>query len=351
MDRSYLFGVRFVLLTLAAAGLAASFIPSPSVTISARDLSRHPRSLGAFRAVERSGKTVTEADLADRVWIAGFVFTHCRQSCPRVAAALSLAQSRLADGGVKLVCVSVDPERDTPRVLSAFAKSYRADPDRWWFLTGQKDEILRLVRNRFQLGLSPSSPEDQAAGGEEIGHSAHLALVDRGNQVVGYYDSGEEAEMTELIARARRLDATPPWVYRLPTLNALLNGTCACLLVAGWFLVRTRNIRGHAACMISGLIVSALFLTSYLVYHFFVGSVPFRGQGPLRFAYFTILISHTFLAIAVLPFLFLTVSRATRRRFVEHARIARATFPVWLYVSLTGVVIYVLLYQIDFRST
>ncbi|GAC1334218.1 MAG: hypothetical protein NVSMB14_01260 [Isosphaeraceae bacterium] len=352
MDRHYLFGVRIVLIAVVAASLGAMFIPPPVATSAARDLSRNPRLLGKFQVVERSNKRVSDADLADRVWIAGFVFTHCRQTCPRIAASMSTLQSALKDekSGVKLVCITVDPERDTPEVLSKFAKTYRADPDRWWFFTGDKQGVLNLVRDRFKLGLEPASPEDQASGAEEIMHDPHLALVDRGNKVVGYYNSGEDAEMAELITRALKLDAKPVWVNRLPGLNALLNGSCACLLLFGWFFIRAKKIRPHAAYIIAGIVVSALFLTSYLIYHYFVGSVPFRGEGPPRFAYFTILISHTFLAVAVLPFIFTTVLRAARGQFDKHARIARVTFPIWFYVSITGVVIYLMLYQLEFNA-
>ena len=352
MDRHYLLGVRIVLIAIVAASFGAMLIPPPVATSAARDLSRNPRLLGQFQVVERSNKRLSEADLADRVWIAGFVFTHCRQSCPRIAAALSMLQVDIKDqkSGVKLVCISVDPERDTPEVLSTFAKTYRADADRWWFLTGDKQAVLNLVRDRFKLGLERASPEDQASGAEAIMHDPHLALVDRGNKVVGYYNSDEPAELAELLVRALKLDARPVWVTRLPGLNALLNGSCACLLLLGWFFVRAKKIRPHAACMVAGIIVSALFLTSYLIYHYFVGSVPFRGEGPPRFAYFTILISHTFLAVAVLPFIFTTVFRAARGHFDKHARIARVTFPIWFYVSITGVVIYVMLYQIDFSA-
>ena len=139
----------------------------------------------------------------------------------------------------------------------------------------------------------------------------------------------------------------PAWVRRLPAVNATLNGTCALLLALGWVLIRAGNVRGHAATMIACVAVSALFLACYLVYHFQVGSVPFRGVGPVRLVYFTILLSHTLLAtFGVVPLVALTLTRALRRRFDRHARIARVTFPIWMYVSVTGVVIYLMLYQL-----
>ncbi len=134
-------------------------------------------------------------------------------------------------------------------------------------------------------------------------------------------------------------------VRDLPALNAGLNTLSALLLITGWFLIRNRKIAAHRAVMITALITSALFLTSYLIYHAQVGSVKFQGQGPIRTVYFAILITHTILAAAV-PFLAaITVWRAYKKRFDRHRAIARWTLPIWLYVSVTGVVVYLMLYQ------
>jgi uncharacterized membrane protein YozB (DUF420 family) len=136
----------------------------------------------------------------------------------------------------------------------------------------------------------------------------------------------------------------PMTVSDLPALNALLNGSCAVLLVAGYAFIRSRRITAHRACMILALLTSALFLASYLTYHYHVGSVPYRGTGWTRPIYFTILLTHTVLAAAVVPLALVTAGRALRGRFDRHVRIARVTLPIWLYVSVTGVVIYVMLY-------
>ncbi|MHC5541992.1 DUF420 domain-containing protein, partial [Singulisphaera rosea] len=144
----------------------------------------------------------------------------------------------------------------------------------------------------------------------------------------------------------------PPWVRQLPAVNATLNAAAAILLVLGWTLIRLGRIRGHVICMVSGVAVSGLFLGCYLVYHFQIqGGVPFRGTGPIRLLYFTILISHILLAVAIVPLVALTLTRALRRQFDRHARIAKLTFPIWLYVSITGVVIYVMLYQLPLASS
>ncbi len=137
-------------------------------------------------------------------------------------------------------------------------------------------------------------------------------------------------------------------VRDLPTLNAILNATATVLLVTGWLLVRARRLAAHRAVMIAALVCSTLFLISYLVYHAQVGSVRFRGTGGVRTLYLAILASHTILAAAV-PFLAgITVVRALAKRFDRHRRIARWTLPIWLYVSVTGVVVYWMLYQMDF---
>lgn len=131
----------------------------------------------------------------------------------------------------------------------------------------------------------------------------------------------------------------------LPTLNAILNATSAVFLFAGYGLIRNGRREAHRRAMLAALGCSSVFLASYLVYHFQVGSVPFRGQGAIRTVYFTILLTHTVLAVAILPLILMTLSRALQRRFDPHRRIARITFPLWAYVSVTGVVVYWMLYR------
>ena len=132
----------------------------------------------------------------------------------------------------------------------------------------------------------------------------------------------------------------------LPLVNAILNGTSTILLLLGYSFIRRKNQRAHKISMISALTTSTLFLISYLIYHYNVGSVPFAGQGLVRTIYFTILISHSFLAVAVPPLAIVTLVRALRGRFDKHKVTARLTLPIWLYVSVTGVAIYVMLYQL-----
>ncbi len=132
----------------------------------------------------------------------------------------------------------------------------------------------------------------------------------------------------------------------LPALNALLNGTSAVLLLTGRSLIRHRRMQAHRLVMLAALCTSAIFLVSYLYYHAHVGHVHFQGQGWSRPLYFSILISHTILAVVIVPLVLVTLSRALRARYKLHRAIARWTFPLWMYVSVTGVVVYLMLYRL-----
>jgi uncharacterized membrane protein YozB (DUF420 family) len=136
-------------------------------------------------------------------------------------------------------------------------------------------------------------------------------------------------------------------VTDLPALNAFLNASSALLLATGYVLIRRGRRDAHKRVMLAALASSALFLTSYLVYHAQVGSVRFRGQGAVRTVYFTILLTHTILAVAIVPLVATTLVPALRGRFDRHRRLARITLPLWAYVSVTGVVIYWMLYRLN----
>ncbi len=133
--------------------------------------------------------------------------------------------------------------------------------------------------------------------------------------------------------------------HDLPALNASLNAFSTVLLVTGWALIRSKRIEQHRLCMLAAVAVSTAFLVSYLIYHWQVGSVPFTRQGIVRPIYFTILITHVILAAATVPLAIVTLTRGLNGRVAKHRAIARWTMPIWLYVSVTGVLVYVLLYQ------
>ena len=136
------------------------------------------------------------------------------------------------------------------------------------------------------------------------------------------------------------------YISFLPHVNALLNSTSAVLLLSGYTCIRLGRVKAHRTCQIAAVITSTLFLASYLTYHYFHGTTRFAGQGIARPIYFAILISHTILAIVIVPLVLVTLHRAARGDFYRHRIVARWTLPLWLYVSITGVVVYFMLYRI-----
>jgi protein SCO1/2/putative membrane protein len=264
--------------------------------------------------------------------------------------------------------LSVDPEHDTPAVLRQYAERYGASPDRWWFLTGPKSIIYGLIKEHFKLGVMEAAGPP-GSDTESIVHSDRLALIDHG-RIVGLFDSTDPDAVNALVAQARRR-ALPAWVARLPSVNAGLNGLSTCLLIAGWVLIRRYHsglerggqdhrpgegpqdviwaqplVKGHIACMISAICTSTLFLACYLYYHHQAGSLPYSQGGASRLIYLSILLSHTLLATASVPMILLAATRGWRGQLDRHVSIASLTLPIWIYVAVTGVVIYVMLYHL-----
>ncbi|HEV2862998.1 MAG TPA: DUF420 domain-containing protein [Pyrinomonadaceae bacterium] len=136
----------------------------------------------------------------------------------------------------------------------------------------------------------------------------------------------------------------------LPHLNAALNSLSFLLLVAGFYLIRRGRVAAHRSCMVGALVVSLLFLVSYVVYHYNYGSVKFTGQGAVRLVYFVILVTHVVLAAVIAPLIIITLGLARRGDYARHRRWARWTYPLWVYVSVTGVVVYLMLYRLYARG-
>ena len=135
-------------------------------------------------------------------------------------------------------------------------------------------------------------------------------------------------------------------VRDLPALNATLNSISTMLLLFGYYFIKRKEIERHRLCMVLAFLTSCLFLVSYLIYHYYAGSVPFHGQGWIRSVYFTILITHIVLAATVPVLALITLYRALKRDFKRHRAIARWAWPIWMYVSVTGVMVYVMLYEL-----
>ena len=336
-------------LVLVILGIAGAFFGSRfSATARARALPV----LGAlpdFSLMERSGRNVSRSDLLGRVSVVDFIFTSCSAQCPAVTAQMVKLQEYALPRWpeIRLVSLTVDPERDTPEVLAGYARSFAADPKRWWFLTGARTALDDLIRNGFKVAGASSIPVDTSP--DAVLHSVSMVLVDPEARIRGYYQSTDAVEMTKLrkdlaaLARSRKRGSFYGW---LPDLNASLNALSFVFLSSGYLFIRRKRVSAHCACMLAACVTSLIFLVSYLTYHSKVGSVRFPGQGWVRPVYFSILISHTVLAATIVPLALVTLRRAFREEFAAHRRIARWTFPIWAYVSVTGVVVYVMLYWI-----
>ena len=164
--------------------------------------------------------------------------------------------------------------------------------------------------------------------------------------VIGLVSATVIAVVAYLLLGPRPAPDGAPAVAVLPLVNACLNATSAALLTLGYVFIRRKQVTAHKTCMVSALTVSTLFLVSYVTYHALAGSRPFTGRGVLRLVYFPLLVSHIVLAAAIVPLALTTVYRALRNDFARHVRIARVTLPLWLYVSVTGVVVYWMLYHL-----
>ncbi|PYM64263.1 MAG: DUF420 domain-containing protein [Candidatus Rokuibacteriota bacterium] len=187
---------------------------------------------------------------------------------------------------------------------------------------------------------------DDRHGGRRDGVVPHVGMKDRAALwLIGAISVGVVLLVAFLLLGHRRDAAIAPTVAALPLLNACLNATSAALLTAGYLFIRDKRVAAHRACMVSALVASSLFLVSYVTYHALAGSRPFGGQGWVRRVYFPLLVSHVVLAAAIVPLALTTVYRALSGNFARHVRIARWTLPLWLYVSVTGVLVYWMLYH------
>jgi protein SCO1/2/putative membrane protein len=332
-----------------------------------------------FRLTDQQGRTVTRDDLRGKVWVASFFFSTCTECNKHTIRQLQKLQREFAGyPDIRLVSFTVYPERDSPEQLAYFAEQLEIDPDRWLLLTGSREELHDLIFHGFHeimardpepfwfagkavglhatpfgqgplltaTQLSPEPPLRPAPKeGAEMIHSFRFMLVDSHGKIRGYVDLKEDGEVDRLAARAKELVLAKYF----PTVNASLNGLAGLLIVAGYVTVRRRWITLHKVCMVAALGVSALFLACYLYYHLLIQHgqpTLFTGEGPARYVYLAILGSHTVLAVIVTPLALVSAYLGWRNRLTRHVTIARWTLPLWLYVSVTGVVVYVMLYHL-----
>jgi protein SCO1/2/putative membrane protein len=332
--------MRRSLAALASAALLLMVLGAGSDTETSTD---DLGSVADFALTERGGRTIHRAEFEGKVWVAGFIFTHCNQSCPRITASMAQLQRDFAGNhDLVLVSFSVDPERDTPERLQAYASSYQANPQRWLFLTGNQEAVYQLIRGSFHLGVEQKTGENRVPG-DEVLHSNKLVLVDRRGRIRGYFEGTDPEELAQLRRKIAVL------ISPFPLANATLNGLSGILLILGYTAIKARRVRLHKIMMLTALGVSAVFLASYLYYHLAIcGGEPtrFEGTGWVRSIYFAVLLSHTLLAAAVAPLALVTAYQGLRDRLARHVWLARWTLPIWLYVSITGVVVYWMLYRL-----
>jgi protein SCO1/2/putative membrane protein len=324
------------------AGCAREPAPATSDSLYAWESGPRPR-VGPFTFKDQSGRTVHCDELRGKIWVANFFFTGCTGKCSANNAGMAKLQADLAGyPDVMLVGFSVNPAEDTSEVLSAYARRWNADPDRWLFLTGSESVMDDVVQKQFQQALSR---QRDAQPGSQIDHSFKLVLVDQWGQMRGFVEGLDPAEVDRLEGRVEELAQAKYF----PAINATLNGICALLLATGYLAVRRRWLRTHITLMLAALFVSTAFLACYLYYHIALlhgHSTEFPETGWVRGVYLTILLTHIALAVVVVPLALATATLGLRNRLASHVRLARWTLPLWVYVSLTGVVVYWMLYHL-----
>lgn len=358
--------------------------------------------VGEFHLLDQDGNPVTRESLLGKPWIANFIFTRCTLQCPATCRKIMELNQELAGIDVRFVTLTVDPAHDTVPIMKEFADIWQADPRRWLFVTGDPAEVWKLIREGFKVSAWENVGTERLPG-MEFAHSNHLIHIDAAGRILGRYDSGVDRELvtlkrvlkgeieTPLSHQPATLDALaalesrkraapvppadeeadpltklPSWAQRLPATNAMLNALATLLLVMGLVAIKAQRMALHKRLMLMAFSVSIAFLGCYLAYHYALheyAGVPgkrYSGTGPLRTIYYGILISHVTLAAAV-PVLAVFTIRSGLRAFPQgvtvesfaqlaaerqtHRRWAKVTFPIWLYVSVTGVIIYWMLYR------
>lgn len=360
-----------------------------------------PPIVEGWTLTNQAGETVTPDNLRGKPYVGTFIFTRCQTHCPDLVRRVYDLEQRLKDVDVRFVTVSVDPDHDTVEHLAKYAEIFSTDPDRWMFLTGSKEEILNFaIYGSRQMRTEPLDAETFI--GPQAAHSLRLMHVGADGRLVGSYhfqkpedmlalrrvlegksetrdehkplptaeemvpiaffegDNGTAVdvdppvalETTPVVVQPRdALAGLPAWAKKLPALNASMNGLASIFLICGFVAIKRRRARTHRSFMMAAIVASAVFLAGYVVYHIALGQYttshgkPFEGVGVARTLYFGILIPHVVLAATVPFFVAITVFRAYKQRWDDHKRIAKVAYPVWMFVSVTGVIIYAMLYH------
>jgi uncharacterized membrane protein YozB (DUF420 family)/cytochrome oxidase Cu insertion factor (SCO1/SenC/PrrC family) len=306
--------------------------------------------VGNFSLQDRTGKYITARDLRGSIWVAHFFFPECTGACTKSPPNMKKLQDHFR-GKPNVKFVSIALHGDTLETLNRYAEAQNAEPGQWYFLTDENEErVHEIIRLSF---FDTAVKNDKPTPGNEIVHSSRLILIDPAGMMVssveGTKDNAFDLMKTE-IDRLRLQQRIPVTVADMPWFNALLNSACTILLLLGWVAIRLRYETVHKILMLLALTVSMVFLASYLFYHFVVVEMQptrFPGEGVAKFAYLAILLTHTILAIVVAPLALTITVQGLRDARKIHVKLAKWTLPMWLYVSITGVVVYWMLYRVN----
>ena len=326
--------------------------------------------LDDFSLTDQNGNTVTRDDLLGRPWVASFIFTSCVEFCPQITRAVKELSDRVRDPDIRYVSFSVLPNIDTPERLTEYAEVFGATDEQWMFLTGPKDEVYRLVNEGFQMFAQELFGKERKPGFEVL-HTNRVVLVNPDGVPVESFVAIVDTDMVKLrrilngtdpfprpgesarkqFEKAIAIIPTPGWIDWMPRINASLNGIATILLLLGFRWIKRGRTELHKKTMLTAFAVSCVFLACYLVYHFALrhytgsSSKSFQATGAVKHIYLVILVSHIILAFFVPPLAATTILKGLRGQWDSHRRFARITFPVWLYVSVTGVIIYLVVYH------
>ncbi|MFT7677900.1 MAG: protein SCO1/2 [Planctomycetota bacterium] len=311
-----------------------------------------------FEFIERSGETVSLEDLRGKPWIGVPFYVRCTGPCPSLTGDIrAILYEQLKGTDVRIVSFSVDPEYDTPEKLSEYAQRFDIQDERWLFLTGPGESVPDYVRQGLKLAVLRADPAEELPAGESVTHATRLAMIDAEGRLAGWYEcaspelgrEGIEASFEALIARAKALNPQRQTSI-LPAINASLNALAGLFLVLGLLAIKAGKREVHERWMKVAFLASAAFLSCYLYYHLVVtaqtGPTRYSGEGLGKLLYLGLLISHVILAVVNLPMVLRTFWLAHKQDWDRHKRMARLTFPIWLYVSVTGVMVYVVLYHL-----
>jgi protein SCO1/2/putative membrane protein len=305
-----------------------------------------------FDLEERDGTEIRSRDLLGKIWVVQFFYPGCNLCSKNTPTMKRLQDIYRGKADVRLV--SIDLNDSGLETLRQFAKDHDAEPGQWLFLTGLQSRVFAIVEGGFGNTVFKNP---HPTPGDEIIHTTRLVLIDHSGIMVGYVDGTKDnaadalkVEIDALRSRRRLEQRIPITGADMPWFNAILNSSCTVRLLLGWIAIRLRFVTLHKIAMLLALAVSMAFLASYLFYHFVVmemESTRFRGEGTVRSVYLAILLTHTLLAIVVAPLVILTAVMGLRNSLATHVKIARWTLPIWLYVSVTGVVVYWMLYRVE----